>query len=257
MSQQEVGHLRGRRQWVVGLAVIVALAAVAGLAYRLGGSGDADAGPTPAPSAKPSETPPTTSQIAGVVSASVVVVRSEDGIGTGVVANARGDILTAHHVVDGGSDVRVRFADGTTSQAEVASADTSRDIAILTPRSLPSVVVPVAIGGGVEVGDDVVAIGTPLGLAWSVSKGIVSGLDRTGRGKRGADLAGLIQFDAAVNPGSSGGPLVNASGAVVGIVVSIVTTRRGTVGGTFIGIGMAVPIGAALGGGDGDGGPDL
>ena len=140
------------------------------------------------------------------MSASVVVVRSEDGIGTGVVANARGDILTAYHVVDGGSDLRVRFADGTTAPARVASADTSRDIAVLTPRSLPSVVVPAAIGGGVEVGDDVVAIGTPLGLAWSVSKGVVSGLDRTRRGEGGTELGGLIQFDAAVNPGSSGWP---------------------------------------------------
>ena len=115
------------------------------------------------------------------MSASVVVVRTEDGIGSGVVANARGGILTAHHVVDGGSDVRVTFADGTTAPAVVASADPSRDIAVLTPRSLPSVVVPAAIGGGVDVGDDVVAIGTPLGLAWSVSKGVVSGLDRTRR----------------------------------------------------------------------------
>jgi S1-C subfamily serine protease len=243
---------------VVGLAVLVALAAVAGLAYRLGGSGDADAIPTPAPSTEPTETPPTTSEIADAVSASVVVVRSEDGIGTGVVANARGDILTAYHVVDGASDVRVRFADGTTAPARVASADSSRDIAVLTPRSLPSVLVPVAIGRGVEVGDDVVAIGTPLGLAWSVSKGVVSGLNRTRRSERGNEVGGLIQFDAAVNPGSSGGPLVDASGAVVGIVVSIVTTRRGSAGGgTFIGIGMAVPIGAALGGRDGDGGPDL
>ena len=256
MGQREVGLLHRRGHWVVGLAAFVALAAVAGLAYRLGGSGDADAIPTPAPSTEPTETPPTTSKIAEALSASVVVVRSEDGIGTGVVANARGDILTAYHVVHGGSDVRVRFADGTTAPAAIASADTTRDIAVLTPRSLPSVVVPAAIGGGVEVGDDVVAIGTPLGLAWSVSKGIVSGLDRTGRGKRGTELEGLIQFDAAVNPGSSGGPLVNASGAVVGIVVSIVT-RRGKAGGTFIGIGMAVPIGAALGGREGDGRPDL
>ena len=92
----------GRRgHWMVGLTVFVALAAVAGLAYRLGGNGDAGAVPSPAPSTAPAETPPTTSEIAAAVSASVVVVRSEDGIGTGVVASARGDILTAYHVVDG------------------------------------------------------------------------------------------------------------------------------------------------------------
>ena len=233
---------------MVGLAVLVALAAVGGLAYRLGGSGDADAIPSPAPSTEPTETPPTTSEIADAVSASVVVVRSEDGIGTGVVANARGDILTAYHVVDGGSDVRVRFADGTTAPARVASADSSRDIAVLTPRSLPSVLVPVAIGGGVEVGDDVVAIGKPLGLAWSVSKGVVSGLNRTGPA-RAAPGGRPDPVRRRGEPRQLGWPTGQRPGRCRRHRgrhrADPARQRRRR---TFIGIGFAVPIGAALGG---------
>jgi S1-C subfamily serine protease len=94
-----------------------------------------------------------------------------------------------------------------------------------------------------------VAIGNPLGLTASTTNGVVSGLDRTTRGESSA-MSGLIQFDAAVNPGSSGGPLINDQGQVVGIVVALANPTNA---GTFIGIGFAVPIGAALGAGSGDG----
>jgi S1-C subfamily serine protease len=103
------------------------------------------------------------------------------------------------------------------------------------------------------VGDDVVAIGNQLGLVHSTTAGVVSGLERAASGTDGTRLRGLIQFDAAVNPGSSGGPLVNTRGETVGIVVALLNP---TPAGTFVGVGFAVPIGAALGGGsDGTGPP--
>jgi S1-C subfamily serine protease len=99
-----------------------------------------------------------------------------------------------------------------------------------------------------SVGDDVVAIGNQLGLTFSTTSGVVSGLGRSARGTNGNTLEGLIQFDAAVNPGSSGGPLVNTRGETIGIVVALANP---TDAGTFVGIGFAVPIGSALAAGGG------
>ena len=172
------------------------------------------------------------------------------------IVNATGTVLTANHVVSGGGTISILFADGTKSGATVSSSQPKTDTATLTPKKLPEVVVPATLGGGVAVGADVVAIGNPLGLRDSTSTGIVSGLDRTTKTKDGT-LSKLIQFDAAVNPGSSGGPLLNASGLVVGVVVSIADPGDDE---AFAGIGFAVPIGSALGGGDGPGqggGPQL
>jgi putative serine protease PepD len=165
-------------------------------------------------------------------------------------------VLTAHHVVSGGGSISILFSDGTKTAATVAAANPANDIAILTPKKLPEVVVPATLGGGVAVGSDVVAIGNPLGLRDSTTTGIVSGLNRTTKTKTGS-LSGLIQFDAAVNPGSSGGPLLNSQGLVVGVVVSIADPGDDD---AFAGIGFAVPIGTALAGGSGEGrggGPQL
>jgi S1-C subfamily serine protease len=166
---------------------------------------------------------------------SVVIVRSGHELGTGVIVADDGTILTANHVIASGGTTTVTFADGTTANAIVAAADPKRDIATLTPAKLPQVVVPATVGGGAGVGAPVVAIGNPLGLIDSVSSGVFSG---------------LIQFDASVNPGSSGGPLLDAHGLVIGIVVSIAAPAGED---AFAGIGFAVPIGAALGGGGGTG----
>jgi S1-C subfamily serine protease len=174
--------------------------------------------------------------------------------GTGVIVNADGTVMTALHVVKDAAAIRITFADGTASPATVTAADPAHDIATLAPTTLPSVVVPAVIGnaGRLKVGDPVVAIGNPLGLTLSTTTGVVSGLDRGERGSDGTNLTGLIQFDAAVNPGSSGGPLVNANGQTVGIVVALANP---TSAGTFIGIGFAVPIGAAVAGGGGSRAP--
>jgi putative serine protease PepD len=165
-----------------------------------------------------------------------------------------GTILTADHVVAGGAGITVTFADGTVANANVIAADEKTDIAELSPVKLPQVVVPATLGGAADIGDAIVAIGNPLGLTDSVSAGVVSGLNRTANtdtGKR----TGLIQFDAAVNPGSSGGPLLDSRGMVVGIVVALADPDGQD---AFAGIGFAVPIGAALGGQGGPGsGPQI
>ena len=240
-----------------GVGVLVVLL-VAGIFLVVSG----DDGPTRAtggaPSASPSESaPPTTADIFNSVGPSVVVIRTSAGaLGTGTVASDDGTIITANHVVDDGGAVTVAFADGTRTAADVASRDAVHDIATLTPRQLPSLLVPATIGGAASVGTGVVAIGNPLGLTYSVSTGVVSGLDRTATGD-GGQLSGLVQFDASVNPGSSGGPLLDDHGLVVGVVVAIADPGGDE---AFAGIGFAVPIGVALGGGgpgQGPGGPQI
>jgi S1-C subfamily serine protease len=168
------------------------------------------------------------------------------GIGTGVVVNADGSILTAFHVVNGADSIDVTFADGTNTAATVASSDPAKDIAVLKPDGVPQVVVPAVLGGGLRVGDDVYAVGHPLGLVDSLSAGVVSGLNRSIPTKSGTNLDGLIQFDAAVNPGNSGGPLLNRNGQVVGIVTALANPSEQ---GFFVGIAFAVPIASAGGGG--------
>jgi len=172
------------------------------------------------------------------------------GIGTGLVINAAGQVLTANHVVSGATGITLTFADGTTSTATVADSDPSTDTATLTPATLPSPIVPAVVGSAdtLAVGDPVVAIGNPLGLAASTSSGVVSGLGRSAPGNDDVTLTGLIQFDAAVNPGNSGGPLLNSRGQAVGIVVELLNASGDD---SFAGIGLAVPIGTALAGGGG------
>ena len=172
------------------------------------------------------------------------------GLGTGVIVNADGTILTAYHVVDHAATIEVVYADGTRSAAEVAAADEARDIAVLRPATLPSVVVPAVLGtDGMGVGLPIVAVGNPLGLDDTTTSGVISALDRTIRGDDGTTQGGLIQFDAAVNPGSSGGPLLNSAGEVIGIVIALADPSDD---GFFIGIGFAVPIGIAVAAGGGD-----
>jgi Trypsin-like serine proteases, typically periplasmic, contain C-terminal PDZ domain len=165
-------------------------------------------------------------------------------LGAGVIVNTSGSILTAFHVVDGATSIRATFMDGTTTTAEIASTDPANDIAVLTPKRNPSVIVPAVLGGGDQVGDETFAVGNPLGLIASLSAGVISGLDRSIKIADGKTLRGLIQFDAAVNPGNSGGPLLNRAGQVIGIVTALANPSRDK---SFIGIGFAVPIGTAGG----------
>jgi S1-C subfamily serine protease len=224
-----------------GAAVVLLIAAAAFLVWDRGGQAPTNA--RPRPSASPSRGPLSVAEIYATLQPSVVSIKTESGSGTGVVVNAMGMILTALHVVQDAKQIEVAFADGTRSTAEIAGADPANDIAALTARQLPSVLVPAVLGGGANIGDPVVAIGDQLGLTHSVTSGVVSGTDRAARSEGGGNLKGLIQFDAAVNPGSSGGPLLNGRAEIIGIVVALANPTQA---GTFVGIGFAVPIGSAV-----------
>jgi S1-C subfamily serine protease len=241
------GVRRSRRLLAAGIvAVVVLLGVIAVLATRLSGAAPGASARAPAPSPTLTSTAsPTVPDIYQRVAPSVVIVRTGHELGTGVIVADDGTILTANHVVARGGTITVTFADGTTANATVAAANPKLDIATLTPAKLPQIVVAATLGGAAQVGAPVVAIGNPLGLTDSVSAGVISGLDRTADTNDGK-FSGLIQFDASVNPGSSGGPLLDAHGLVIGIVVSIADPDGKD---AFAGIGFAVPIGAALGGG--------
>ncbi|HEY3882224.1 MAG TPA: trypsin-like peptidase domain-containing protein [Trebonia sp.] len=240
-----------RRMAVAGVVtVVVLLIAVAVLATRLVSTGTSAAAPSASPSPSASSTAAlTVPAIFQRVAPSVVTVRTAKGLGTGVIVSDDGTVLTADHVIAGAKSITLTFADGTVTTATVASADTKLDVATLTPAKLPQPVVPATLGGTAGIGDSVVAVGNPLGLTDSVSAGVVSGLDRTADTDTG-QRSGLIQFDASVNPGSSGGPLLDSRGMVVGIVVALADPDGQD---AFAGIGFAVPIGSALGGSGGPG----
>ncbi|MCA2227878.1 S1C family serine protease [Nonomuraea aurantiaca] len=239
------GAGRARRFVVAGGALVV----VALLAYWLGSSGGNNSErPVPSPTPTPTATL-AASEVFKRVGPSVAAIETGKSLGTGVIAAEDGTIVTAYHVVKGSNkDVTVTFADGTKTKAAVVSSNPKRDVATLKPAKLPEIVVPATLGGAVAVGAPVTAIGNPLGLTYSVSTGVVSGLNRSA--EKG-DLSGLIQFDASVNPGSSGGPLLDARGLVIGIVVSMADPGGDE---AFAGIAFAVPIGLALGT-EGDGPP--
>jgi S1-C subfamily serine protease len=198
---------------------------------------------------KAAEAPPDAAKAYQAALPSIVTISTEEdggghGTGAGVVASRDGSILTALHVVDSASSVSVTFADGTRSSATVLKRDEANDIAVLAPAQLPQVLVPAVLGGGAQVGDAVFALGHPLGLSDSLTAGVVSALDRKVRVGADRTLDGLIQFDAAVNPGNSGGPLLNSAGQVVGIVTGLANPSQQ---GFFVGIGFAVPIATAGG----------
>ncbi|MFN3376533.1 MAG: S1C family serine protease [Burkholderiaceae bacterium] len=166
----------------------------------------------------------------------------ERGVGTGVVIVDKGVILTNLHVVMGADRIAVTFHDGTESTASITGAQPENDLAVLQAHQLPDDLEAATMRStqGLQPGDQVVAIGFPFGIGPSVSSGVVSGLQReftSPEGKR--QMSKLIQFDAAANPGNSGGPLVTMDGEVVGIVTAILNPTPAR---TFIGIGFAVPI---------------
>ena len=169
----------------------------------------------------------------------------ESGVGTGVVIKDDGTILTNYHVISGAKKLRVTFFDGTEAEATVVGVQPDKDLAVLKPQKIPDDLEPAIFGSSQQLapGDAVVAVGFPFGIGPSVSSGVVSGLNRQFKSPDGKQtLSGLIQFDAAANPGNSGGPLVNMSGEVVGIVTAILNPTSSR---TFIGIGFATTIESA------------
>jgi S1-C subfamily serine protease len=166
----------------------------------------------------------------------------DKSVGTGVVIVDKGVILTNLHVVAGAERVQVVFADGFESEATVTGVRPEHDLAVLQAEKIPNnlVAANMASTADLRMGDQVFAVGFPFGIGPSLTAGVISGLQRDFRSPQGKRLlTNLIQFDAAVNPGSSGGPLVTAKGDVVGVVTGILNPTEQRV---FVGIGFAVPI---------------
>ncbi len=173
--------------------------------------------------------------------------QTEFSLGTGTVVDAAGDILTSLHVVKGASKIQLTFADGTESTATIANSQPENDIAVLKADTPPKLVVPAVLGNpaAMQVGDEAYVVGNPFGLYSSMTSGVISGFDRTFQpSNSNLTLKGLIQIDAAVNPGNSGGPLLNRAGQVIGVVEGIANPTQQDF---FIGIGFAVPIDVAGG----------
>jgi S1-C subfamily serine protease len=168
-----------------------------------------------------------------------------EGVGSGVVIVDTGIILTNLHVVNGADTVSVEFFDGLESEASVIGVRPEHDLAVLQAKKLPDDLQAATLRSTNDLlpGDEVIAVGFPFGIGPSVSSGVISGLHREYRSPQGKrQLTNLIQFDAAANPGNSGGPLVTTDGEVVGIVTAILNPTEEHV---FIGIGFAVPIESA------------
>jgi S1-C subfamily serine protease len=169
------------------------------------------------------------------------------GLGSSVVVDLAGDILTSLHVVDGAKTIDLTFADGSKSTGEVVKTQPDKDIAVVRAATPPAQLVPATLGNprAVRQGSEAYALGSPFGLYGSVSAGVISGLDRSFREPgTGKVLTGLFQIDAAVNPGNSGGALVDRDGRLIGIVTALLNPTQEDV---FIGIGLAVPIDVAGG----------
>ena len=208
-----------------------------------------------------SATPPRaySEQVFQIIAPSLVTIQtkgstqagtSENGLGTGVIIDDKGDILTCYHVVAGATAIQITFANGDQSSAQVTVTQPQNDIAVIQAGSLPSMATPAVLGNpdAMHIGDEAYVVGNPFGLYDSMSAGIISGFNRSfqlpGTDQR---ISGLIQVDAAVNPGNSGGPLLNRFGQVIGIVEGLANPTGEDV---FIGISFAVPIttaGGALG----------
>ncbi|MGP3910664.1 S1C family serine protease [Nonomuraea sp. 10N515B] len=218
---------------------------------------------TPSPVFKNTSAELSVTEVAAKVQPSVVMIQGQTGEGSGVVLSEDGLILTNNHVVEGagrGGQMTVKFSDGKTAKASVVGTDPATDLAVIRAEDV-SGLTKATLGNSdlLKVGDDVLAIGSPLGLAGSVTKGIVSALDRTltvggeqnqqvppgwgqqpeQSGGEPTTIGGAVQTDASINPGNSGGALVNAAGELVGINTAIASQAAGG------GVGFAIPVNTA------------
>lgn len=241
--------LRYRSRRERALLVLITLLLVAGLSVSVTRPPGYQLGTVARPSPTPTLTVP---ELYAKLAATVVTVRSEladgqAGLGSGVIVDADASILTALHVVAGARRITVTFADGSSSEAKVFAQQPDNDIAAIRPSGHPGDLAIATLGNAnaLRVGDEAIVIGNPFGLTRSLSTGVVSGLHRTIR-PPGAEnaMVELIQFDASVNPGNSGGPLFDRNGDVVGIVSGLANPNGQA---SFAGIGFAVTIQAAGG----------
>jgi S1-C subfamily serine protease len=210
-------------------------------------------------SAMASATPPSafSADVYQIIQPSLVLIQVEEkhenaksdfGLGSGVVVDSFGNILTSLHVVNGASKIIVTFADGTQSEAIIVVPQPEIDIAVIQAYDTPLSLVPAVLGNpnSMRVGDEAFVVGNPFGLYSSMSAGVISGFDRVFQlPDSDIKIHGMIQVDAAVNPGNSGGPLLNRDGYVIGIVTGIINPTEDNF---FVGIGFAVPIMTAVGG---------
>lgn len=167
---------------------------------------------------------------------------AERSTGTGVVIVDKGVILTNLHVVEGAHTIKITFSDGLESTATITGVQAENDLAVLQAHTIPDDLTAATLRSTADLapGDQVLAVGYPFGIGPSASAGVISGLKRTFRSPEGKQqISNLIQFDAAANPGNSGGPLVTMDGEVIGIVTAIYNPNQQR---TFVGIGFAVPI---------------
>jgi putative serine protease PepD len=173
----------------------------------------------------------------GVITIKVTTPQGQ-ALGSGFVIDSEGHIVTNDHVVDGASSISVEFSDGSTYDAQLVGTDASTDIGVIKVDAPSSELTPLQLGdsSAVQVGDEVVAIGSPLGLNETVTSGIVSALNRTITSPNNFSINDAIQTDAAINHGNSGGPLLDLQGLVIGINSQIESDSGGNDG-----IGFAVP----------------
>lgn len=246
------------RPAALGVLVVVAMAVGALIATRTGGDGPASTATAavidsvgvgrqlPVSSSAIANLPDVVDRVRqSVVTINTVVTsrvgqRQGQGLGTGIVVDKQGNILTNFHVVDGAEQVSVKFADGTMVAGRVVGSDPGNDLAIVRVNVPADTLQPArfADSDGVRVGEPVFAIGNPFSLEFTVTSGIVSGLNRQSEGGiTGRPVRGVIQTDAAVNPGNSGGPLFDADGNVIGVNASIENPTGQRV---FVGIGFAI-----------------
>jgi putative serine protease PepD len=169
----------------------------------------------------------------------VDLVVNSSAEGSGFVVDKKGDVITNAHVVEGATTIKVTLADGTKATGRVLGTDKATDIAVVRVTGISATKLhPLTLGdsGGVQVGDGVLAIGSPFGLSETLTTGIVSALDRTITSPSGATIGGALQTDASINPGNSGGPLIDAAGDVVGVNAQIESDSGGNDG-----VGFAIP----------------
>jgi S1-C subfamily serine protease len=240
-----------RRQSALSTLLMVVAALVAGVALgwlvftnpaeEPAAKTSATGSDTEAPPAAVGEVASTGEPVADVADAllpSVVQIETGAGLGSGVIYDSEGLILTAAHVVAGSDTVSVRMSDGTQYTGRVLGGDAAADIAVVEVDASGLPAAPMDLDGDVRVGQLAVAIGSPYGLDSTVTSGVVSAVNQSVGGRRG--FQSMIQTDAAINPGNSGGALANRDGEVIGINVSIFSATGGNDG-----VGFAVPIDVA------------
>ena len=185
---------------------------------------------------------PSVVRVTGYVKSKDGKEEQEYGVGTGVVIVDKGIILTNLHVVQAAQSIKLTFADGLEASASIIGLQPENDLAVLQAHKIPDDLVAATMRSTADLapGDHVLAVGYPFGIGPSASAGVISGLKRSFRSPEGKQqIPNLIQFDAAANPGNSGGPLVTMDGEVIGIVTAIFNPNQQR---TFVGIAFAVPI---------------